>query len=460
MLKFAYKRLGAIFLKPELVFATLAIPFGILSAIMVPQLSVADESMHFLKAYNLASGNLGAENCHYPQIIYDTAFSAHNGVYESNFTNMINLSHTEPGECGSAASYTPIMHIPQAIGIFIAKLINPTTGSMILLARLTNLLFFVAIIYYVIKKVKIGKWAFTVVALFPLSIHLAASLSADVMNNVIILAFIAFVFNLFVQKDKLSRKQLLILLILSCLLALTKATNIVLLFILLFLPRDLFSKNKLAAMPFNVKKWSVVLLCAVLSVLSLAGWQKAYNAPLASTTENALSNDPTRFPAIFYNTYVNPFLDYSDIVLRGIVGEFSSFQYHLPSSIVFLCLLTLLLAMLHKNKKEEVAIKKPSLPLITGSSGALALLIIAVTYAMYTVWATLPERFGPDAIYADGVQGRYFVAALTLLIPLFVWLRQFITVKMKSDKIFGATISFACAFFLLFYLAETFAFLV
>lgn len=455
-MKLVFKQLRTIFIKPELIFVILAVPFGIFSAILVPQLSVSDENMHFLKAYNLATGDLGNNNCHYPREVAYKASSIYSGNYSADFSSKANLNDIIPSECGSAASYSPIMHIPQAIGIFLAKLIYPSTGLMVLFGRLTNLAFFAIATYFIIKKTRLGKWAFVVIGLFPLSIHMAASISSDVMNTVIVFAFAAFVFNLFTQLNRISRKQIILLICLSSLLALTKVTNIVLLLPLLFLPTQLFDKNKIKKLPFNVRKWMTCLLCGVLAILVIVGWQKIYGATIINTaTESLLSHNPLYFFKILYNTYINPVGGYNDVVLRGVIGEFASFRYHLPSFMLLFCFLIFGLTLLYKTKDEDLNIKNHSLSLAIGSLGAFTLLILTITYAMYTIWAILPFRLGPNATYADGVQGRYFTAALVFLIPPLIWLQKFVSIKIKSENIIGMIVFFSSIIWLLFYTLET-----
>jgi len=455
-MKLTFKRLMVVFAKPELLFVILAIPFGIFSALLVPQLSVSDENMHFLKAYGIASGGLGNKNCYYPKEIVYKASSIYEGNYSADFKDKVNLNNIISGECGSAAAYSPIMHLPQAIGILIAKLSYPSTGLMVLLGRLANLLFFVATTYFIIKRSRLGKWALVVISLFPLSIHMAASLSSDVVNNVVVVAFAAFVFNLFTQESEVLKKQIVLLLGLSGLLALTKLTNVLLLLPLLFLPARLFSKNKTWKLPFNIRKWGMCILCGAIALLLVVGWQKIYGAPIVSSApKSLLSNNPLYFIKILYNTYINPVGGYGDVVLRGVIGEFASFRYHLPSFMLLFCFSIFALTLLYENKKEKRSAKDISFAFAASSLGALLLLIAAITYAMYTMWAILPFRLGPSAVYADGVQGRYFTAALVLLIPPAIWLRRFVSVKVKSEKAFGLIIFSSAALWLLFYTVET-----
>lgn len=86
---------------------------------------------------------------------------------------------------------------------------------------------------------------------------------------------------------------------------------------------------------------------------------------------------------------------------------------------IFLNLLLLFVVLVHNNKQEE-GVTKPILRKLTlGSVGIFCILIIAISYALYVTWAIQPFRLGPNALYADGVQGRYFTSLLPLLVPLF-----------------------------------------
>jgi len=277
--------------------------------------------MHFLRAYNLASGKSGNNHCVYPSDVNEKAGSIYSGNFSSNYTTKINFSETINASCGSAAGYLPLMHLPQAIGIFLGKIIFPSTAVMILLGRLFNLSFYIIIIYLIIKKVRIGKWAFVVIALFPSMVHMAASLSGDVMNNIIVFAVIAMLFNLFTQANKLTKKQIAGLLALACLASLTKATNIILLAILFLLPVKLSLKNRVKNQFFNYQKWLIIILCGILCAIFIVGWQKTYGIPLASSTlENLLLIHPLRFVKILINNYISPFIGYNDLILRGVIG--------------------------------------------------------------------------------------------------------------------------------------------
>lgn len=444
--------------KPENVFISLSLFFGVLSATLVPQLSVSDENMHYLRAYGIYQGRIeSGSRCTFPKDVAKRADSVYEGNFSSDYSKPIDRSSLNIDKCSSASGYPPIMHLPQAIGIGIASLFNGSTGLTILFGRLANVLFYSIAVYLIIKWVRIGKWAFTAIGLIPLMIHMAASLSSDCMTNVAAFTITAFTLNLFTQKDKLSHKQTIALICTGVFLTLTKSVNALLLFPLLFLPKRLFSPNKNERLPFNIQKWTILVVTGIAAIISILIWQKIYGQPLLTTgaAHNPLHSNPLKFIAILFNTYISPTIGYTDVVLRGSVGDFSSFKYHLPLFVLIPLFSLLFLSLLHYNKKDQELLGENTGKLAVYNLVTIGLFICAVSYAMYTAWALLPFRFGEGAYYADGVQGRYFTATAVMLVPVGLWLQKYINVRTKNEKVFNLIMFFGLALILSFYIFET-----
>lgn len=451
------KRWQAFVTNPALVFLSLASLFGLLAIAVTPQLVVSDENQHFLRSYTLSMGTIGKETCTYPVEINKKASGVYVGDLSANYTDKINFQHTEQAPCGTASAYSPFMHLPQALGMFAAKLIYPSTGLLILFGQLANLALYISVLYFIIKHVRLGKWVFVVIGLFPSMIHTAASLSSDVVHNSIILASAAVVFSLFTQTSRLSQNQIILVTLLACGLALTKVTNLLVFLPLLFLSARIFIPNT-TKLPFNLHKWLLVIGIGIVSILSLLLWQKLYGGTLVSETPpNILAEYPHHFVKVLFNTYINPSIEYTDKILQGVVGYFASYSYYLPAFMIFANLSLLGIVLFRRNKHEEQEIKKTS-PLVWSSLIAITLSIIAITYALYVIWAVQPWRLGPTALYADGVQGRYFTALLILLVPVAIWLRKFIAVDIKNDTILGTLVFLVAGSSLLFFILQTFFF--
>ena len=444
--------------KPENVFISLSLFFGVLSAILVPQLSVSDENMHYLRAYGISQGRVeSGSRCTLPKDVAKRAGSVYEGNFSSDYSKPIDRSSLNIDKCSSASGYPPIMHLPQAIGIGIASLFNGSTGLTILFGRLANVLFYSIAVYLIIKWVRIGKWAFTTIGLIPLMVHMASSLSSDCMTNVAVFTITAFILNLFTQKDKLSHKQTIALICTGVFLTLTKSVNALLLFPLLFLPKRLFSPNKNERLPFNIQKWTILVVTGIAAIISILIWQKIYGQPLLTTgaAHNPLHSNPLKFIAILFNTYINPRLPVSDDIIRGIIGAFSAFKYGLPLFVLIPSFSLLFLSLLHYNKKDQELLGEQTGKLAVYNLATVGLFVCAVSYAMYTAWALLPFRFGEGAYYADGVQGRYFTATAVMLVPVGLWLQKYINVRTKNEKVFNLIMFFGLALILSFYIFET-----
>ena len=444
--------------KPENVFISLSLFFGVLSAILVPQLSVSDENMHYLRAYGISQSRVeSGSRCTLPKDVAKRAGSVYEGNFSSDYSKPIDRSSLNIDKCSSASGYPPIMHLPQAIGIGIASLFNGSTGLTILFGRLANVLFYSIAVYLIIKWVRIGKWAFTAIGLIPLMVHMASSLSSDCMTNVAVFTITAFILNLFTQKDKLSHKQTIALICTGVFLTLTKSVNALLLFPLLFLPKRLFSPNKNERLPFNIQKWTILVVTGIAAIVSILIWQKIYGQPLLTTgaVHNPLHSNPLKFIAILFNTYINPRLPVSDDIIRGVIGAFSAFKYGLPLFVLIPSFSLLFLSLLHYNKKDQELLGEQTGKLAVYNLVTIGMFVCAVSYAMYTAWALLPFRFGEGAYYADGVQGRYFTATAVMLVPVGLWLQKYINVRTKNEKVFNLIMFFGLALILSFYIFET-----
>lgn len=446
-------------LRPEILFIVISLFFGTISAILVPQLSVNDENAHFYRSYSLTEGNFLGKNCHYPKETIRKIVDSEKRIYSFDISQK-NSDYTTKHICGSAGGYYPFMHLPQGVGIIMGKVIYDSPTLMVLLGRLTNLLFFTGSMYLIIKYVRIGKWVFFAIGLLPIMIHTAASLSYDTFNAVAILAFIAIIINLFGQKKPLSKKQLVTLVAVALLMALSKFTNIVLLLLLVVLPSSLFSQQLWIAKKALLNKILLIIGILFVSIMAAYIWPIISGSTVSdANAQGRLNDNPLYMLVILYNTYINPFLGYTDIVMRGTVGEFSSFQYHLPIFLVTTSFALIGFTLFAENKSEDRYFNNKVRTLSIMSCAVLAVSLLLITYALYTKWAALPWRLGPNAIYADGVQGRYFTPLLALLIPVGVWLRRYVCIKVKTPQIRQGIIVLTSLFLLTFYTLETALFL-
>ena len=438
---------------PALSAFVLALVFGVFSAVMVPQMLANDETAHFLKTYSVSTGKFGGTRCIFPEGILDRASIISKDSFSNDYSTPIDYTDTVATTCGSAQGYSPIMHLPMVVGVLTVRPFHSSASTTVLVARLCGAIFYAISLYAIVRFVRVAKWTFVIVGLFPTIIHAAGTISGDTVNNVVVMGMIALTINLATQVNALTRRQVAQLLVASTLVAMTKITNVVLLLLLLALPTQLFKNTATKFRSIRARKTFMIGLCFLIGLFSVAITYKLFGASLVEKTgvENPLIHHPEKILHILYNTYINPSIGYGDLLVRGVVGEFASFRYHLPTILVFSQFVIVIMSIIHKQTIIPEPMKPRLKSLATISSAVFLLLVFSVTVALYSTWSILPKRLGVSAIYADGVQGRYFSAATLLLVPLLLFLKKYIWLntapRLRASKVFLVVISTNLAFY-------------
>jgi uncharacterized membrane protein len=442
--------------KPELVFVSLALPFGIIMAVTMQLFMAPDEGVHFYRAYQVSQGHLLSETKEGKTGGYIPKEAVE--YVENHFSTNVRfggdppLPHSEyfkhrvdQGEVftqfPSSALYSPVSYFPQAIGIAIGKAAYPSVGMMVLMGRLVNLAAFIFLVYWAIRLARHGKWVYTVIGLFPMAIQQASSLSSDVMTTGCVLLFLALVHRCFTQNTLLQRWQLILFITLAIGIALTKQTNIVLLLPILFLPRRLFGSNW--------KKVGFIAAVGGVALLSALAWYAVlklghYNLQISGEPGvnqagqiDYLLNHPLNFIGILFHTYIfEGFkgLISPDFYLTSAYGVFSWISYKLPLFMIIIGYITLVIALLYRENEKQRDYKNINyLAVIQLLTFLLSLAAIAA--ALYLTWTPVGKP------QAWGIQGRYFIALIPLLIPLFILISRWIKVSFDKPYRFGMIVS-------------------
>jgi uncharacterized membrane protein len=470
--------------RPELVFIVLASLFGLASIFIMPMQMIPDEQAHFARAYSLSEGkifpdgevdgisvynisayNLPRQVAEYNDRIWQTMFTRHtdDDIFSDKFdptvfTEKIDFSDRKLSKIWGTESYAPIAHLPQAIGVSVGRLIYPSIGIMYTFGRLFNLAFYVLAVYFIIKKVKRAKWAYAVIALFPMIIAHAASFSADSIAAVGILGMFMVMHNLFVQKEKIKSGQVVWLIVFSVLAAFVRPTNLVLLLPIIILPVRLFITNprRLKKVPFNLHKWMLIIGSMATVILLVLGWMRFYGATYNTTSQSGASSsskitwiieNPIRYVGKVAHLYIDADVEHGSFTigryLYDSVGQFSWRFYNLPVVIFALEYIILLLAVLvtdgQKTKSSEAA-----LSLLTYLA-----IILATPTAMFIMSNAPPETTD------FGLQPRYFAPMFVALIPFGLWLQRWVSVKLKSEAVMGVMVGGVAFVSLTCYIIQT-----
>ncbi len=135
-------------------------------------------------------------------------------------------------------------YTPQAIGITLGRILGLGQVLTIFLGRLCNLLFFAFCGWMAVRLAPFGKMAFFGTSLLPMTLELVSSLSYDGFAIGLGMLFTAYVLYLIYEKDKVEAKQWAILGILLALLAPCKMVYIPLAAMCFLIPQSKFGSQK------------------------------------------------------------------------------------------------------------------------------------------------------------------------------------------------------------------------
>lgn len=406
---------------------------------LMPPFMVPDEGVHFDRAYQVAQGKIvskvvDGKTGGFVPIVHAKGLSVRNVplVFDQDYFNYISKKDDSFVAFPNTAVYSFVNYIPQAIGIKTAQLVYPSIGLMLIFGRIFNLAFFILLLFFTIKIAKQGKWVYVVAGLFPMTIQQAASLSCDAMTISLAFLTIASIHYLFLSNLKLSKKHYMLFLLLVFGLGLTKQTNIVLLLPLLFVPLRLFKSLK-----YKVGFIFSVIFVAFGAMLSWYFIVKLLHYDMSFSPFHADQYAQFKFiignPVTFIKTLLKTYI-YSgagsngtmlqDFFFGSIVGVFSWLTYKLPLVSVIAEYILLFIALIYngqKNEKQNYLVVFSLLQIITA-----LLSIIAIAFILYLTWTEI----GANQIY--GLQGRYFIPLIPLLIAPFIFLRRYI--KLTFEK--------------------------
>lgn len=428
------------FTSPSKIFLVISSLFGVLIMLVLPLFAAPDEPAHFYRAYQISKLNFTS---------HTTSTGDLGGIvaeipYTKNYYG-VKIPQDKFVSFPNSATYSPVSYIPQSIGIGIARTIGLPFGYMVIFGRFLNLVLFIASVYVAIRIAPVGRWVYCVVALFPIAIQQAASLSVDSITIGLAFITIATFQKIYFQKTKINKQDFVILALLATGIALTKANSLLLFAPIFFIPKRIFiSIRQKIALIFMVIGSAIAASTIWTSIIRL----KAYNTNPAKTlgmvTVNQVEqlqhiiNSPFSIVKVIFKSYI--FQGFNgqalpDFYLLSAHGYFSNFLYRLPLALIFLGYLVLIIALLYDVKGEA-----RSKSLAVTQMIVFVFAVLSTGVALYLLWTPV------GAPQIDGVQGRYFIPFIPLLIPIFIYAKQWVKVSIKSEKTMGIIVGTVSCF--------------
>lgn len=408
-------------ISPQNLFAVLAVLFGLVFVFLTPPFQGADEVEHFSRVYQITRHEIvpGELTSDLPASIVkaETDLKGNIPGYLRHKANLalegkLLSQHLSPKDTVQAtvvaASYSPAPYLPQIVVVYLLRHLNISPEVLLYVARLTALAAWVALIWLAIKELPIGKWALFVVALSPMAVYDSATVTADTMTTAYAFLLVALIFKMaFLPRLSQPWPNYTFILLLSVLLALSKSAYILIPLLVLVIPRANMS---------NLKK-AVVITSTLLAGLTWAQLTGHLNEaavrlryPLVMASPTAQMKDLIAHPLHGVFVEVNTILtSNSNGFVMSLPGFLGWADTPIPAWVTIWFYVLLVLALLYHDGPLKLALGRTlrlwSAIIFVGTSA----LVVLALYLTFTP---------TGSSYAQGLQGRYFLPALVLLIPL------------------------------------------
>ena len=202
---------AAWFRRPARIVGTIGLVAGLGFALLVPPLAGYDESIHFLRAYQVSQGGVIATHRDHQlggsmpsELRTDLGRLLTDGVY-SRHDRTAFLDHLGDRPAGgrreffdfpSGAVYSAVPYAPAALFIAIGRLLGVSTLVLLYLGRIGNLLAVVGLLTLAVRRMPTHAWMLAAVALLPVTVFQAAMISADGVTIALALLVLALALDL------------------------------------------------------------------------------------------------------------------------------------------------------------------------------------------------------------------------------------------------------------------------
>lgn len=406
--------------KLEYIYLLFAIVMGSLYMAFLPATKIPDSRNDYLRSlevseFNLVTPKKNGKVGRYYSTNIDKLYKTENaqGIKYKDVNKLVNLKLNDEKKMYTYATkslYAFVCYIPQAIGVGIGRVLGLSIYMQTILGKIFNYLLFMTLIFLSIKYIPIKKELLFFIALLPMTVQEALSLSPDSMTIATSICLVSFIIYFKYSKEMFTRKYQLLLFIISVLLSMCKIVYLPLCFLIFLIPKDKYKSEK-------EKNIYCILLSLIVIVLNLT-WLKYTSRYLTSfigRSDSSLQlkyilSNPIKYCFIILNTVDM----YSIIWLEQLLGV-SLGIYSIPTFSVYIISSAYLLIMYtirneYKKIKEYVFNNIEKIFIFVIAIGTFGL----ICTSLYLQWTS------PYATFIDGIQGRYFIPLILLVSMLFM----------------------------------------
>lgn len=467
--------MSSIFTAPQKAFVTIGLIFGILFLLITPPFQAADEYNHYYRSFQISEGQIIAQKHQnqvggfLPKNLVTTTEKVSVGIpfnpegkqKPENIFSLLNLPLESNNRVFVAfpntAVYSPIPYLPQIIGITLGKLIGLSPILLMYVGRVCNLLGWLVLGYFAIKVTPICKWTFFLLALTPMSLFQAASLSADAVTNGVSFLLIATFLQVALEPrasdwnqeveeinspSQKYPKKIFIIFLLSVLLALSKQAYFPLVGLFLLIPVEKIGSRK--------KYIGIFALLCLASVLAILSWSLISKGTYTTLVPDVAPGKQIQFIlthpfdliGVILRTFLNDGIEY----ISQFIGKLGWLDTKLPPLFILSYLVMLVFSVntgvvqsrnvkvAHRRKDAQAASRRVDTKVIREDHSSLSgqtykdilisarqkrillliliLNVILIATILYISWTPV----GKERVL--GLQGRYFIPIAPILFLL------------------------------------------
>lgn len=397
-------------IKKEFIFLALSLVIGIILVfISAPQVRY-DEHAHFWRAYEISCGNIISRTTNeLPTSVIDL-FRRDDGSYpnrEFNYQTIsqkikdnLNADDVQVFPVGATGSLTPISYIPQVFGVIVGKVLRASPIVILWMGRLANLLMYIILVFLAIKIIPTEKWksVIMIIALFPMSLNLAATLSPDTTILGVTLLAIAYALYLKFNVKTIKLKHIFLLSILFMVPTVCKIVYFPLFLLFFILPKEKFTTKTNRLISFLGMLGIVFIPYLILNKLVSFGDYAI--AIRTNMTEQILFAASSLSGLV--KTGINTFYGEISKYFFEMIGGWNTIN--IISIIIFIVLLLVTFGKYEENENYKFNLKDKIICTVI-----IVIEILGVLAAMYLGWTQARQTV------IEGVQGRYFLPIIPLL---------------------------------------------
>ena len=402
---------------------------GIVYTFASPVFSQSDESFHFIRAYQVASGHLisphdsfGNSYDNFPVSIYSALWDD-DDIYPE-YKNYNDIKHQLNIKLNKkdivtkdvrASGYIFLNYIPQAIGIKIGRILNLSPYLVGMLGRIFNVVACTLLIYLGLKIIPIGKKTMAILLLSPTVLAYNASMSADGLVIAMSFLLISLVLKCLYDCPKLNAKWYILYLLIVMFVSTCKIAYLPIIGIVSFLPYECFKDKK--------TKWLYSLSLIIFGIVMSVAWMKISNIQLEMTSNYNGIMKYLNFLRVFVITIANDIFAYAQNVFAGNYLYQARVKPYAFISVIYIFIFVL--SFLSENSKLKIRNIEKIIVFLIG-----LLIFGLISYALFTSNTSI------DSNLINGIQGRYFIPIL-LMLPFFMNKQR---IKLDDIKLFDITV--------------------